>query len=172
MNWRIVPVANELVRFDLNGLGDPFHRLLGRSLQVEMGSPEKAVEAMESGSEEVEAILQRLELTWESYELTGAMLVYNWKKELRHVFAGRVPGADESEEEEHFDDEKRTPPVVLRAVDLLLVMNVLARTRARILLPTTPPAMQKEFLLQSLYSDDPRLVSLAKATGCFEETST
>jgi hypothetical protein len=172
MNWRIVPVVNELVRFDLNGLGDPFHRLLGRPLQVEMGTPENAVDVMETGGDAVEAIVEKLERAWESYNLTGAMLVYTWRKELRQVFAGRVPTEDEGADEEHFDDEKRTPPVVLRAVDLLLVMNVLARTRARILLPTTPPAMQKEFLLQSLYSDDPRLVGLAKATGCFEETST
>jgi hypothetical protein len=171
MNWRIVPVVHELVRFDLNGLGDPFHRLLGRPLQVEMGDPEKAVEVMESSGSDVNAIVQKLELAWESYDLNGAMLVYTWRKDLRQMFAGRVPTAEESEEEEHFDDEKRNPPAVLRAVDLLLVLNVLARTRARILLPTTPPAMQKEFLLQSLYSDDPRLVNLAKATGCFEETS-
>src|SRR5215813_10598171 len=29
IRWDFVPIATTLVRFDLRGLGDPFHRLLG-----------------------------------------------------------------------------------------------------------------------------------------------
>ena len=35
LEWRIGPLTNTVVRFDLEGLGDPFHRILGTDLSAE-----------------------------------------------------------------------------------------------------------------------------------------
>jgi hypothetical protein len=169
-NWRIVPASTHLVRFDLNGLGDPFHRLLGKKLALDMGDPSAAIKALEAGGDDVAEMKVRLEAAWQDYAFKGAILLYNWRKDTRNVLAGRVPTADDSESEELYDEEKRTPPIVMRALDLWLVLNVLARTRANILLPDAPLVLEGQYLSRSLFSNDPRLLALALATGCIEES--
>jgi hypothetical protein len=168
VSWRIVSLAREIVRFDLDGLGDPFYRVLEKPLQVGFGQPASVSKAMQAGGDEVAQMLERLNAVWAEVNLRGAVVLYPWKLELRGVLAGRVPN-DQDESEALYEDDKRTPPKVLRALDLLLVFNVLGRARAHVLLPNTPVSLEDEFLTQSLYSDDPRLVALARATGCIEE---
>jgi hypothetical protein len=162
-------VYAQLVRFELNGLGDPFHRLLGTPLNVEMGDPENAIKQIEAGGELVENIVDRLESAWAGYKLTGAALLYPWRKELWQVMAGRTVGS-ETEEESDYEDDRRKPPAIYRALDMVLVLNILARTRANILVHDAALALEGQYLSQSLYSDDPRIVALALATGCIEET--
>lgn len=166
-NWRIVSVTNVVVRFDLDGLGDPFHRLLGAPLAAEYGDYEQAIKAIETGGPLVKELEAVLENTWQDYKLLGAVLLYPWRKELPQAMVGRVSEADEEDEE--YEDEKPSPPVFLRALDLRLVMNVLARTRSNILLSRAPLGLEQQYLGQSLFTDDSRLVLLARATGCIEE---
>jgi hypothetical protein len=54
---------------------------------------------------------------------------------------------------------------VLQATNLLLVVNVLARTRGSVLLADADLALEAPFLARELASDDPRLVSWARETG-------
>jgi hypothetical protein len=174
MDWRIIPVATQLVRFDLDGLGDPFYRLLGKRLVVDFGDPSAVGKAMEAGGADVDEIATRLDAVWADYNLDGAVMLYRWNKDLGYMLAGQMP-PDEDEFDDgdsspsFYEDDKRTTPTILRSLDMLLVLNVLARTRANILLKPSPLALDGETLRQSLYSDDPRLLALAHATGCIEE---
>jgi hypothetical protein len=170
-NWRIMSVGTQLVRFDLTGLGDPFHRLLGKKLSIDLGDPAAVIKALEAGGDDVTEIAERLEAAWKDYDFKGALLLYNWRKDTRSVLTGRVPTPDESESEELYDDDKRATPSVLRALDLWLVLNILARTRANILLPDAPLALEAQYLNRSLFTSDPRLLALALATGCIEESA-
>jgi hypothetical protein len=172
MDWRIIPVTNTLVRFDLDGLGDPFYRVLGKRLTVDYGDPEAVTKVIEAGGADVEEMATRLESVWNDYKLQGAILWYRWSKDLRYPLTGRIISGDELEDDEPqdtYEDDRRKPPTILRALDLLLVMNVLARTRANILLKNAPLALERQYLGQSLFTDDARMISLAQATGCVEE---
>jgi len=172
MDWRIIPVTSLLVRFDLDGLGDPFYRVLGKRLTVDYGDPEAVTKAIEAGGADVEEMAVRLDAAWDDYKLQGAVLLYRWTKDLRYPLTGRIISGDELEEGETpdtYEDDKRKPPTILRALDLLLVVNVLARTRANIILKNAPLALERQYLGQSLFTDDARMISLAHATGCVEE---
>jgi hypothetical protein len=174
MDWRVVAVSPTYVRFDLDGLGDPFYRLLGKRLVVDFGNPEAVMKAIEGGGEDVQEIAARLDAAWEEYNLGGAILLYRWTKDMRYVLSGQIPpDQDELDDEEaqpsYYEDDKRKPPTILRAMDMLLVMNVLARARSNILLSASPLALEGEYLRQSYIADDSRLVALAQATGCVEE---
>lgn len=166
-NWRIVPVAGVVVRFDLDGLGDPFYRLLDKPLRTEYADHHAAVQAIEAGGQAVNALESVLESSWQDYELRGAVLLYPWRNDLPQVMVGQMVQGDEDDED--YEDEKPPAPVFLRALDLRLVLNVLARTRANILLSRAPLGLEKQYLSQSLFTDDSRLVTLARATGCIEE---
>ncbi len=168
--WRIIPLVSPLVRFDLTGLGDPFHRMLGTKLSVEMGETPAAIKAMEAGGEQVAEMAARLDESWKEYDFKGALLLYNWNKDTRSVLMGRIPLAENTEPED-YEDDKRPAPTILRVLDLWLVINVLARTRANLLLPDAPLALEAQYLGRSLYSNDPRLLALAQATGCIEESA-
>ncbi len=173
MNWRTVPLSTYLVRFDLQGLGDPFYRLLGKPLSIDFGDQEAVIKALEANTPEVTEMVDKLDAAWGGYDFKGAMLFYPWRKDLRLTLIGQVINETDDDEElpqvEYFDDDKRTPPKVLRSLDLWLVLNVLARTRSNILLPDSPLALEQQYLGQSLYTDDPRLLTLTQATGWIEE---
>lgn len=173
MNWRTVPVNTQLVRFDLQGMGDPFYRLLGKPLSIDFGDQQAVIKALEANSPEVAEIVDKLDAAWKGYEFHGAILFFPWRKDLRQTLVGQVINDTDDEEEpqptEYFDDDKRTPPKVLRSLDFWLVLNVLARTRSNILLPDAPLALEQQYLFQSIYTDDPRLLTLTQATGWIEE---
>lgn len=170
-HWRTVAVRPYLVRFDLNGLGDPFYRLLGKKLHPGFGDLAATIKAIEGQAEGVPEIVERLELAWGDYALRGAVVLYSWRKDSGAALQGRIPVATENDAEELYDDDKPTPPTVWRALDFLLVLNVLARTRVNILLPDAPLALEAQYLNRSLFTDDPRLIALAQATGCIEDVS-
>src|SRR5262249_26935806 len=149
--WRIIPVVSPLVRFDLNGLGDPFHRMLGTKLSVEMGDTANAIKAMEAGGEQVAQMVARLDEFWKEYDFKGALLLYNWNKDTRSVLMGRIPNPENAEADDHYDDDKRPAPTILRGLDLWLAINVLARTRANLLLRDAPLALEAQYLGRSLY---------------------
>lgn len=168
VNWRIVPVTGLVVRFDLDGLGDPFHRLLGRPLTTAFGNHDAVIEAVEAGGEAVNELETQLDDAWQEYDLHGAVLLYPWRKEILQIMAGNVAAVDD-EESESYEDDKPSPPIFWRALDLRLVFNVLARTRSNILLSRAPLGLERQYLGRSLFTDDPRLITLARATGYIEE---
>lgn len=186
LSWEIVPVVDTVARFDLNGLGDPFHRLLGHSLNVDYGDYKTVIKAMETGGDDVSTLEARLNEAWTGYGLAGAMLVYPWRDEVRQALVARpkvdlpekkAPAQDEEDDvlsEEPPEEDKRNgaAPICIRSIDLLLVLNVLARARSQILLAATPLAFEGSYLERSLVTDDPRLVALARATGYVEEALT
>lgn len=171
VKWRIMPTQPFLVRFDLVGLGDPFHRLMGKSLNLEMGDIKNVIKRFEAGGAEIESLAATLDAHWSDYKLRGAVALYRWNPEVRAVLQGQIPGDSDDEEaqSEVYDDDRCPMPVILRALDLWFVLNVLGRARANILLPNAPLALEGPYLSQSLYCDDPRLAAIAQATGVIEE---
>lgn len=171
-SWAIHPVQKTVVRFDLRGLGDPFYRLLGHALNPDYGDYKTVSAALEKGVEgtrELEAILNR---AWESYQMLGATLVYNWNAD--HWKTVTTPPPVPQPEDIEDDAQQNPPPApstftCVRAIDLHLVLNVLGRSRSQVLLTRAPLVFSQEYLNRSIMSDDPRLVSLAKATGYLEE---
>jgi hypothetical protein len=170
--WRILPLMPRLVRFELHGLGDPFYRLLDRPLHTEFPGAEALYKAFQERPADSAAIAAQLDTEWAGYEISGAILLYRWNPNLRFVLNGRVPGNNLTADDkpETYDDDARQPALVLRALDMALVLNVLARTRANILLHNAPVALEPQYLRQVVFTDDPRLVRLAQSTGWLEET--
>jgi hypothetical protein len=122
----IAPLGTALVRFELDGLGVPLYRFLG--LKGEKTERETVIQAIENDENVRNELATRLDTAWRDYNLCGAMLVYPWQESLRQAVATRVtdllPGSS---------------LVYLRALDPILVLNVLARARSQILLATSPP---------------------------------
>lgn len=184
VDFEIRPVESTFVRFDLTGLGDPFHRILGTDLDLGVVDPLAVAKALAENSDLSQSLAEELEAAWERYKLTGALLMFPWKDDIKQVIGTKpnAPARKESDDDEYYDDdddsdekqdppkETRKSPVCLRAIDPGLVMNVLGRTRSGILLAQASLSLDEGFLTRSLISDDPRLVALARATGCLEET--
>lgn len=180
MSWYIEPLEQTFVRFNLDGLGDPFHRLLGEKLDLTYADPDKLVEAFENGGDKVERLIEQMENAWQAYDLCGAVIVYPWSDEIKQVIAANPlqnTNNDADVDDEDNDNQNNNNNVVapitasqcLRAIDMLLVLNVLARTRADLLLANAPMALESGFMNRSLVTNDPRLVVMAQATGCVEE---
>ena len=92
----------------------------------------------------------------EGYTLKGAMLVYPWEEERKQVILAHAR-------------TNNTRAVCLRAIDPLLVLNVLARARTNLLQPRAPLALEASYLERALITDDSRLLKLAQLTGYIEE---
>lgn len=175
VNWQIIPVFQHLVRFELNGLGDPFYRVLGKPVSLQMSDPKAVIQALQSAGEAVAELTGRLDTAWQEYDLRGAVLMYTWREEIRQRGAAKPspPPSDTDDNDgldEGIEEVKPAPVTILRSLDVLLVLNMLCRTRVNILLPTAALALEGQYLKQSLITDDPRIVALARATGCIEET--
>lgn len=154
--WEILPVSGVMVRFSLEGLGGSLQRLVGGSDPANTGSYDALLQTIEKNRESMKALVGSLNTAWESYELKGALLVYPWEEEHKHVILAHAKA-------------QNTRAVCLRAVDPLLVLNVLARARVNLLQPRAPLALEPSYLERSLIADDPRLVKLAQLTGYLEE---
>lgn len=181
VEFEIQPVSDVFVRFDLNGLGDPFHRIMGAELNLAHSDPKHIIETIQAGSDLINSLVEQLEATWNSYTLTGAAIMYEWQDDIRRVIGIKPPitkpAADNNDFQDDDDEptkvepvkETRIPPTCLRAIDHALVINVLSRTRSGILLAGASMSLEAGFLDRSLITDDSRLVALARATGCLEE---
>lgn len=189
LNWVLSPLGRKVVRFELNGLGDPFYRLLGHDINTDYADSRAVARALEAGGEHVEAIKQILDDAWAGYKLDGAILVYTWKARSWANIARPVPTPnndpadwledpnDENDENnENADDndgkeQKEPPPAfdTLRSMDLVLALNVLARSRSQLLLANAPLVFSQQYLNRSLVIDDPRLTALAQATGSIKD---
>jgi hypothetical protein len=175
VSWQIIPVFPQMVRFELNGIGDPFYRVLGKPVSLNLGDPKAVIQALQAGGEDVSELTERLNTAWEQYDLRGAILMYTWREEIRQrpipPKPTPVPSTDDDGDDldDIFEEVKRTPITILRSLDVLLVLNILCRTRSNILLPTAALALEGQYLKQSLLTDDPRIVALTRATGAIEE---
>lgn len=169
--WTMQPVQKTVVHFELRGLGDPFYRLLGRELNPDFGDFKMVSAALERAEEGTADLVQHLDKTWESYRLMGAVLVYPWNPDAWKVMTAPPPAPQENTEEDGQQPPQPAPVkfIALRAIDLQLVLNVLARSRSQVLLTRAPLVLSQEYLNRSLISDDPRLVALVRATGFMEE---
>jgi hypothetical protein len=175
-SWTIQPIHKTVVRFDLKGLGDPFYRLLGYPMNPEYGEFKAVTAALEQGGEAVREIEAVLAKSWAQYQLQGAILMYSWNSDAwKTIVAPPAAPAPQEGDDDQSNQTNQTPPpapinfACLRAIDLALVLNVLARSRSQVLLTRAPAIFAQQYLNRSLMSDDPRLVALAKATGYLEE---
>jgi hypothetical protein len=182
--WTVGSITQSAVRIQLSGLGDPFHRLLGTPLNVEYGNPVKVVEALQKDGDLRDRLEIYLNESWAKYDFKGAALVYTWDIAIAQAFTQptqpvvtpkpKNDNDDDSDADEELPDWLANPPQAkptqcLRAIDLGLVLNILGRVRSVVLVAGTPLALEPGFLDGVLLTDDPRLVALARATGCIEE---
>lgn len=186
----IMPLEQTVVRFDLNGLGDPFYRLVGEEMTPDFSDVYKLALALEKGGEAVDALAEKLDMAWEGYKLDGAVMMYTPDDQALEALANptpmpepprpRRPPRPKKQDDEEYEDEdddkeeeaKNSNPhavVRLRALDLSLTLNVLARSRRQVLLAKAPLVFGVQYINRSLVTDDPRLVALAKATGCLPD---
>lgn len=178
----IVLAEKTVVRFSLDGMGDPFYRLLGHEMTPDYGNVQKLSEVLQKGGKAVDELVAVLDKAWDGYNLTGAMLIYNHDPEIMGALQNPspMPAAPtyEDEDDNDNDNEDNTPTDEphpdyqlerLRSIDLTLTLNVLSRARSQVLIARAPVVFGMEYLTRSLVTDDPRLVSLAKATGSLPE---
>ncbi|MCA9914950.1 MAG: hypothetical protein KC496_16465 [Anaerolineae bacterium] len=185
VNWTVTPLYERAVRFSLEGLGDPFQRLLGMPLNPEMRSIDNVMKALSEDPELAERLSNTLDEIWASYGFVGAAMLFPYDAAVRRAYVEviqplppqpeQADSDDDSDEDE--SDSNDTPEIQgekpkvaqLRAIDLGLVLNVLARSRANVLVGNTPLALETGFLQQTFVCDDPRIVDIAEATGCIED---
>ncbi len=182
VNAPFLPLARSVVRFELDGLGDPFYRLLGHPLNPDLTSGKAIAQMLETGGENVSALEKLLETAWTGYALKGAALVYRWNQPTWKglVIPYFVPPDENAQQnsttgqdDDELDAPSRPMPKPLfslfRAIDLQLVINVLARARSQVLLANAPLLFNQSYLTRSLVTDDARMVALARATGAIQE---
>lgn len=184
VQWAVRPLQEWAVRFDLNGLGDPFHRLLGTPFDAKYGDLNEVIQALRDDGERRLLLEQRLDEAWEALDFRGSALLYPWRDEVRRMFGAlrTLPAptqqADDSSNDQELNDDAEDnmvlaapakPPRCLRAIDVALVLNVLARSRSIVLVAGTPLALEAGFLERAFLTDDLRLVALVRATGYIEE---
>jgi hypothetical protein len=154
--WEILPVSGLIVRFSLDGLGGSLQRIIGDKAPANMGSYDSLLHSIEKNRESMKALTSNLNAAWESFELKGAMLIYPWEDERKQVILSQAHTSG-------------TRALCLRAIDPLLVLNVLARARTNLLQPRAPLALEASYIERSLFADDSRLIKLAQLTGYIEE---
>jgi|GEM_PF-1647369 len=192
--WTISPANKAGVRISLKGLGDPLQRLLGTKLNRELSDPAKVSELLLKDEELREKLEEVLDAAWESYEFRGAALLYPWEENIRKAFTEDIqptppppPKKDKNDNDDEYDDEdyyeddddldwlaanqtnSKKRYQSLRAIDVAFVMNILARSRANVVVGNTPLALEPGFLEKTIICDDPRIVEIAQATGCIDE---
>lgn len=189
--WTVAPMMDAAVRISLDGLGDPFHRLLGTALKVEFGSPEKVVEKLQSDKKLLGRLTKVLDKAWKGYKFEGAALLFPWDDDVRKAYVQPVHPNDsipknnnqndannqnnDDDDDDDIDwldsvsDDQKSKVTCLRAIDLAFVLNILARSRANVVVANTPLALEPGFLSQTVVCDDPRIIALARATGCIDE---
>jgi len=193
VTWTVTPSHDSVVRISLSGLGDPVYRLLKQPINAEFSKPEKIIEALTNDPDLLEKLTEALNEAWEAYQFRGASIIYPWEDNIKKAFVAvphptpppppKKEDDDDDEDYLEYDDDAddvaldwleklskgRQSIRTLRAVDAAFVLNVLARTRANVLVGNTPLALEAGFLEKTVLTDDPRIVELAQATGCIEE---
>jgi hypothetical protein len=154
--WEILPFSATIVRFSLEGLGGSLQRILGNDKGANIGTYDSILHSIEKNKAAMTALVKALESAWESYNLCGAILVYPWEQDTKQVILTHAKVMN-------------TKAMCLRALDPILVLNVLARSRANLLQPRAPLALEQTYLERTFITDDERLVRLVQDSGYFEE---
>lgn len=137
------------VRWATGGIGGPL-------VAFELASEARAALRRRARSGRGAAALRaELDAAWQDFGLRGAALLYAAIPELPAPVEAELTRA-------------AAPAERLAAIDPVLVANVLARARSGLLLPGVPLELGSDFLARTLWSDDPRLVALARKTGAEE----
>jgi len=187
ITWTVLSPSKAAVRISLQGLGDPLHRLLGQPINPDFSNPQKLTQALADDPELSEKLAAALDEAWAGLNFRGAALLYEWDDRIKKAFTDvphpLPPQPAKKDDEETSDDEDDNDPLSwledigiaprqsqqLRAIDVAFVMNILARSRAGVLVANTPLALEPGFLEGSVICDDPRIIELARATGCIDE---
>jgi hypothetical protein len=154
-DWEVFPTGDTLVRFSLDGLGGSLRRFITSESAVS-GSYQSIIQSLHDDPAALSGLTQALNQSWESYALTGAMLVYPHQPETDLIVAQTASLTGRR-------------PVYLRATDPLLVLNVLARARVNLLQPRAALSFDEAQLNRPLLSDDSRLIQLVQHSGYIEE---
>jgi hypothetical protein len=170
VEFSLLPLHTMAVRFELRGLGDPFYRLLGHEVNTEYSDSRLVVRKLEQGGDDVTNLKNLLDVAWGKYAFKGAAIVYLMENENLVKQLGAPSFMPKKDLFDDDDSEKKDEPPkpaikVVRAIDMMLVLNVLARARTQVLLATSPIMFNQHYLNRALVTDDPRLVALAMATG-------
>lgn len=147
VTWEMLTLTDTVIQFDLHALGKPLYDLIGIEMPNEVTDAESAITALENDRGLHDSLKAKLDEHWETYQLRGAIFVYNWREEVKQALNYRLLALQESAN-------------FVRALEPLLVLNVLARSRASLLLATAPLALERPFLTRTLGADDPRLLKL------------
>lgn len=167
----LMPTRKTVVHFELNGLGDPFYHLMDHELNPTMGDSKEVTKTLEQGGENIKKLMEILDHGWEKLGFEGAALVYIYNKNIWDQASStslRPKNEDNLFDDIEGEEEKKpeTPTYeAIRAINLQIVLNVLARARTQLLLAKAPLIFNQQYLNRTLISDDPRLVQIVKATG-------
>jgi hypothetical protein len=151
----LLALNDTLIQFDIHALGKPMYDLIGIEMPEGIADAEAAIATLGKDKSLHEPLKATLNEQWETYRLRGAMLVYNWREEIKQAMNLRLSAI-------------RSEPTFVRALDPLLVLNVLARSRSSLLLATAPLALERPFLARTLAADDTRLLKLVRG-GAYTE---
>ncbi|MFW5709162.1 MAG: hypothetical protein ACOCX5_02960 [Chloroflexota bacterium] len=175
----LVPVTRAVVQFSLRGLGDPFYRILGEAINTTYANASALMQALEAGGDLVDRLEIELERSWSHYNFQGAAMVYPydlnlWEEaRLTNLMPGESNRIFEQMDNSDSESEDTIKPTyqMIRALDLSLVLNVLARARTQFVLASAPLIFSRQYLARVLIADDSRLVDLVRATGYIDETT-
>lgn len=150
--YTVVSTGETAVRFELTELdaaflGEPFEGIV---------TAEAVIAACEADRALADRIKARLDEQWQTFNLSGAFLLFPWRDELRNALNARLVAL-------------KRPATHLRVTDPGLLLNVLARSRGGLLLIDAPLALERPFLIRALVCDDARMVQIAREVGCAEE---
>jgi hypothetical protein len=105
--------------------------------------------------QEEQDLIPLLDEAWDRYQLKGAIIISPWSEETADLFAGNSP--------------VKYRLSVLRTANPLLVLNILGRSRAKLLLPNIPISLEPQFLAREVISTDPRLIHMVREDAYAEE---
>lgn len=145
--WEILSLTDALVSFELAAVAESLVKAF--DLPPDVPPVEAFLSKMEKNKPFAEALRARLDEEWQSFDLHGAFLVYNWRDELKQAVNVRLTAVKE-------------PAVYTLVRDPFFALNVLGRARTTLLLATAPLALERPFLTRSLVCDDTRLVTRAR----------
>lgn len=179
VSWTVMPLAETSVHISLEGLGDPFHRLLGKPLNKDMSSLANIIKVLQEDEALLAELTSVLDEAWESYDFTGAALLFPWDEDVRKPYTQTInpmippPKNEKNDDDDEYEAEEPEQFTLklqtFRAIDVAFVFNVLARTRSNVVVANTPLALEPAFLKQNFICEDPRIVDIARTTGVIEE---
>ncbi len=178
-SWTITPLGDG-VKIAYQGVGDPLFRILGTTLDTSMTEIEAFATKLAEDDAIRNELIEKLDDAWETYGITGAILLHPVRKNIYDAFTSATLPVVETEDQQPDSNNnlpgRRPAPTVTkapyqsyRAVDATFVLNILGRVRGNVLVDETPIALESGFLNQAYICDDPRIVEMAIATGAIEE---